>query len=151
MQPILPIDIGDCLPDFRLLDIRRRLMSLYSLALGKAVIVLCYSNNRAAVAQDVLRGFAEANGRLAERANIFSINGEVIEENIRFADQMKLPFPLLSDPDHNVLSFFENRRKTLDGEAWAHNGALVCVVTDSNQRIKKISDYAPFSASLRSR
>ena len=39
MQPILPIDIGDCLPDFRLLDIRRRLMSLYSLALGKAVIV----------------------------------------------------------------------------------------------------------------
>ena len=138
MQPILPIDVGDCMPDFRLMDVRRRLMSLYSLALGKAVVVLCYSNNRAAVAQDVLRGFTEADGRLAERANIFCINGEAIKENIHFADHMKLPFPLLSDPDHKILSFFENRRKALDGEAWAHNGALVCVVTDPNRRIKRI-------------
>ena len=138
MPPALPVDIGDCMPDFRLLDVRNRLMSLYSLALGKAVVVLCYRNNRAEAARDVLRGFAEANGRLAERANIFSINGEAIEENIPFADQMKLPFPLLADPDHRILSFFENRRKALDGEAWSDDGALVCVVTDPNRRIQKI-------------
>lgn len=138
MLSILPIDIGDCMPDFRLTDVRHRQMSLYSLALGKPVVVLCYPNNRTAVVQDVVRSFAEANDRLAERANVFSISGEVPEENIRFTNQMKLPFPLLSDPDHKILSFFENRRKALDGEAWAHNGALVCVVTDPNRRIKKI-------------
>ena len=138
MQPILPIDVGDCMPDFRLMDVRRFLTSLYSLAVGKPVVILCYPNNRAAVAQDVLRAFAEADGRMAERANTFSINGEVIEENIRFADHMKLPFPLLSDPDHRILSFFERRRKALSGEAWAQDGALVCVVADPNRRIKKI-------------
>ena len=61
MRPVLPVDIGDCMPDFRLLDVRHRLMSLYSLALGKAVVVLCYPTNRAAVTQDVLRGFYRGN------------------------------------------------------------------------------------------
>ena len=83
-------------------------------------------------------GFTEAIDRLAEHANVYSINGEVIEENIRFVDHTKLPFPLLSDPNHKILSFFEDRRRALDGEAWANNGALVCVVTDPNRRIKRI-------------
>jgi peroxiredoxin len=120
------------------LGIRQLITSLYTLATGKPVVILCFPNNRSAVAQDVLRSFAKANGRFAGRANVFSINGDVVEENIRFADQMKLPFPLLSDPDHRILSFFENRRKALDGEAWAQDGALVCVVADPNRRIKKI-------------
>ena len=126
MQPILPIDVGDCMPDFRLMDVRQLLTSLYTLATGKPVVILCYPNNRSAVAQDVLRSFAKADGRFAGRANAFSINGHVVEENIRFADQMKLPFPLLSDPDHKILSFFESRRKVLNGEAWPQDGALVC-------------------------
>lgn len=138
MPPILPIDIGDCMPDFRLMDVHHRQMSLYSLALGKPVVVLCYPGNRAPVVQNVLRGFAEAYDRLAERADVFSISGEVLEENIHFADHMNLPFPVLSDPDHRILSFFENRRKALEGGAWAGNGALACVVTDTNRRIKKI-------------
>ncbi len=138
MPPILPIDVGDCMPDFRLMDVRQLITSLYTLATGKPVVILCFPNNRSAVAQDVLRSFAKANGRFAGRANVFSINGDVVEENIRFAYQMKLPFPLLSDPDHKILSFFESRRKVLTGEAWAEDGALVCVVADPNRRIKKI-------------
>ena len=79
-----------------------------------------------------LSGFAEADGRLAECANVFCINGEAVEKNIHFADQMRLPFPLLSDPDYKILSFFEGRRKA------AQDGALVGVVADPNRRIKRI-------------
>ena len=138
MRPVLPIDVGDCMPDFRLMDVRRRLMSLYSLALGKTVVVLCYPSNRAPAAQGVLQAFGDAKNRLAKHATVFAINGEAVEENTRFADHTKLPFPLLSDPNRNILTFFEGRRRALAGQAWANTGALVCVVTDPNRRIKKI-------------
>ena len=138
MRPVLPIDIGDCVPDFRLLDVHRRLMSLYSMALGKAIVVLCYPSNRAPAAQGVLQALAEADDRLAGRATVFAINGDAIEENVSFAETAKLPFALLSDPNRNILSFFENRRRALEGEAWASDGAPVCVVADPNRRIKKI-------------
>jgi peroxiredoxin/predicted 2-oxoglutarate/Fe(II)-dependent dioxygenase YbiX len=138
MHPLLLVDIGDCMPDFRLMDVEGKLMSLYSLALGKPVVILCYPNNSAAAAATVLRGFAEADGGLAERANVFSINGETAEENARFAQGMHWPFPLLADPDHRVLSFFESRRKALAGAEWAEDGAAVCVVADPNRRITRI-------------
>jgi peroxiredoxin/predicted 2-oxoglutarate/Fe(II)-dependent dioxygenase YbiX len=138
MQSNLLIDVGDCMPDFRLLDVDNKLMSLYSLALGKPVVILCYPDNASAAAHEVLRGFAEAAGRPAERVNLFAINGEAREENVRFAHQMNLPFPLLSDPDHRILSFFEARRKALAGQAWAPDGSVVCVMADPNRRIERI-------------
>ena len=138
MHPLLLVDIGDCMPDFRLLDVDQKLMSLYSLALGKPVVILCYAKNRAAAVGAVLRGFAEADGRLAERATVFAINGETAEENARFAQGMNLPFPVLADPDHRILSFFESRREARSGAAWADDGAAVCIVADRNRRIMRI-------------
>ncbi len=138
MLPVQLIDAGDCMPDFRLLDVDGKLMSLYSLALGKPIVILCYETNESAAAREVLRGFAEAHGALAGRAHLFAINAEAAARNVEFAARTALPFPLLADPERRILSFFENRRRALAGQAWAGDGAPTCVVAGPNRRILRI-------------
>ncbi len=138
MPPLLRPDIGDCMPDFQLMNTDRRICSLLSLAVGKPIVVLFYPDNKSSLTRDTLRGFAEVNGLLAKRAVVFAINGEAVEENIRFSEEMKLPFPLLADPEQRAMTLYDLGRAKPEEKAPASAGALACLVADPNRRIMRI-------------
>ena len=148
MPPLLKFGVGDCMPDFQLMDTDRHVRSLLTLALGKPIVVLFYGGNKSSLTRDTLRGFAEVNGALAERAVVFAINGEAVEENIRFSEEMELPFPLLADPEQLAITLYDLGRARPGENGPAIAGALACLVADPNCRIMRIDpcvtdpDYA---------
>ena len=148
MPPLLKPCVGDCLPDFLLMDTDRKIRSLLSLARGTPIVVLFYGSNQSSLTRDTLRGFVEANRALAERALVFAINSEVVEENIRFSKEMALPFPLLADPEQLLVTVYDLGRARPEENGPANARALACFVADPNRRIMRIDpcvtdpDYA---------
>ena len=148
MPPLLKPGIGDCMPDFQLMDTDRHLRSPLTLAFGKPIVALFYGGNKSSLTRDTLRGFAEANGALAERAVVFAVNSETVEENISFSGEMGLPFPLLADPEQQAITLYDLGRARPEENGPAIAGALACLVADPNRRIMRIDpcvtdpDYA---------
>ena len=126
------------MPDFQLMDTERLIRSLLSLAVGKPIVVLFYPDNKASLARDTLQDFAEVNESLAKRAVVFAINGETVEENIRFSEEMELPFPLLADPEQRAITLYNLGRAAPEENDSAFAGALACLVADRNRRIMRI-------------
>ncbi|MDX1485198.1 MAG: 2OG-Fe(II) oxygenase [Alphaproteobacteria bacterium] len=138
MPPNLKPGIGDCMPNFQLMDTGRHLRSLLTLALGRPTVALFYEDNRSSLTRETLQGFIQVNRDLTARADVFAINSEGVDENVRFSAEMNLPFPLLSDPEQVSLKLYDLGRATHQGNGQANGGALACLVADSNRRILRI-------------
>lgn len=148
MPPLIRPEVGDYMPDFQLLDTNRTLRSLLSLSVGKPVVALFYLGNGSEPAKNTLRGFAEVNGALAERATVFAISGEGPEANMEFSQEAGLPFPLLADPEKLVIRLYDLPRAGPTGNGSDTGDSVACIIGDANRRIIRIDpcvtgpDYA---------
>jgi peroxiredoxin Q/BCP len=93
---------GDPAPDFTLPDADGNLVNLASLR-GLSVIVYFYPAAMTPGCTTQARDFRDnASDLAAAGVNVLGISPDSPERLAKFRDRDKLPFPLLSDPDHAV-------------------------------------------------
>lgn len=95
-------EAGAKAPDFRLEAADGREYSLQDYA-GKMVVLYFYPKDSTPGCTQEACDFRDYNGRLtAEGAVILGISPDSVKSHGKFADKHSLPFPLLSDPEHEV-------------------------------------------------
>ena len=102
--PSLPVfEVGDRMPDFVLPDVSGAPVGYYFSAIGKPlVLIICANSNR-----EVLRPFAERAEALAMATVIFVTPFPPLE-NAALAQELRLPFALLSDVSGEVVTALLN-------------------------------------------
>jgi thioredoxin-dependent peroxiredoxin len=89
-------------PDFRLQAADRQEYSLKDYA-GQMVVLYFYPKDSTPGCTQEACDFRDYNGRIeAEGAVILGISPDSLKSHGKFADKHSLPFPLLSDPEHEV-------------------------------------------------
>ena len=125
MQTTAP-EIGDFLPDFRLIDHRGKGIALLWQALGKPIVLLVCRDFQAPGARGVLADFIAQQAALTAAAHLFAVDGRSVADNAALAEEASSPdFPLLSDPPNTMAA------------AFAPEG-VTCVIADANRRILRI-------------
>ena len=98
------LKVGDCAPDFSLLDQYGEPRTLAELISRDRIILYFYPIDFSPVctaqACAMRDGFEDA---LSHGVNIVGISSQDVESHRRFADRHGLPFPLLADPQKRVL------------------------------------------------
>lgn len=120
-----PLEIGDFLPDFRLIDHRGKGIALLWKALGKPIVLLVARDFHAPEARAVLTDFVARQEPLLAAAHLFAVDGRNVADNAALAEPLYLGFSLLSDPQNALAAAFEAT-------------GVTCVVTDANRRILRI-------------
>lgn len=100
------IDTGDTAPDFTLTSDTGEPVALSDFA-GERVIVFFYPAAMTPGCTTEACDFRDSHDELlAAGYRIVGISPDEPDRNARFRDRDRLPFPLLSDPDHRVASAF---------------------------------------------
>ncbi len=93
---------GQKAPDFRLQAADGQEYSLKDYA-GRMVVLYFYPKDSTPGCTQEACDFRDYNGRIeAEGAVILGISPDSLKSHGKFADKHSLPFPLLSDPEHEV-------------------------------------------------
>ncbi|HEY8489231.1 MAG TPA: thioredoxin-dependent thiol peroxidase [Thermaerobacter sp.] len=94
--------VGDTAPDFTLLDHRGEAVRLSDFR-GRKVVLYFYPKDDTPGCTREACSFRDDHSRLQEAgAVVLGISPDPVESHVRFRDKYGLPFPLLSDPDHQV-------------------------------------------------
>jgi thioredoxin-dependent peroxiredoxin len=101
------LQAGDPAPDFTLSDSEGRSVSLADLA-GKHVILYFYPRDDTPGCTKEACGFRDAWDDLrALGAVVIGVSPDASASHVRFAEKYRLPFQLLSDPDHKVMEAYQ--------------------------------------------
>ena len=101
------LQAGDPAPDFTLSDSEGRSVSLADLA-GKHVILYFYPRDDTPGCTKEACGFRDAWDDLrALGAVVIGVSPDASPSHVRFAEKYRLPFQLLSDPDHTVMEAYQ--------------------------------------------
>ena len=108
---------GDLAPDFTLRDAAGKQVSLSDFR-GRDVILYFYPKDDTPGCTKEACGFRDAWTDLKERgAVVLGVSADDAESHERFASKYRLPFTLLSDPDHKVMQQYgAYGEKTLYGK-----------------------------------
>jgi peroxiredoxin Q/BCP len=101
------LQAGDPAPDFTLPDSEGRSVSLADLA-GKDVILYFYPRDDTPGCTKEACGFRDAWDDIrALGAVVIGVSPDASASHVRFAEKYRLPFQLLSDPDHKVMEAYQ--------------------------------------------
>jgi peroxiredoxin Q/BCP len=101
------LQAGEPAPDFTLSESGGRAVSLADLA-GKNVILYFYPRDDTPGCTKEACGFRDAWGDLrALGAVVIGVSPDASASHVRFAEKYRLPFQLLSDPDHKVMEAYQ--------------------------------------------
>jgi thioredoxin-dependent peroxiredoxin len=101
------LQAGDAAPDFTLSGPEGRTVSLADLA-GKHVILYFYPRDDTPGCTKEACGFRDAWDDLqALGAVVIGVSPDASGSHARFAEKYRLPFQLLSDPDHEVMEAYQ--------------------------------------------
>jgi len=108
---------GDVAPDFTLRDAGGENVSLSDFR-GRDVILYFYPKDDTPGCTKEACGFRDAWSDLQERGTVvLGVSGDDVASHERFAAKYRLPFTLLSDPDHKVMGQYgAYGEKTLYGK-----------------------------------
>jgi peroxiredoxin Q/BCP len=112
----MPMNEGDVAPDFTLTDAGGKKVSLSDFR-GRDVILYFYPKDDTPGCTKEACGFRDAWSDLKERgAVVLGVSGDDAASHEVFAAKYRLPFTLLSDPQHEVMRRYEAYgEKTLYG------------------------------------
>ena len=98
------LKVGDCAPDFSLLDQYGEIRTLAELISQDRIILYFYPIDFSPVCTAQACAMRDGfEGALSHGVNIVGISSQDVESHRRFADMHDLPFPLLADPQKRVL------------------------------------------------
>ena len=101
------LEIGSAAPDFTLPDQNGKLHSLSDYK-GQKVILYFYSKDMTSGCSKQACGFAELYPQFREKdAVIIGISKDTVASHKKFEEKYGLPFPLLSDPDLEVIRAYD--------------------------------------------
>ena len=101
------LQAGDAAPDFTLSGPEGRTVSLADLA-GKHVVLYFYPRDDTPGCTKEACGFRDAWDDLqALGAVVIGVSPDASGSHARFAEKYRLPFQLLSDPDHEVMEAYQ--------------------------------------------
>jgi peroxiredoxin Q/BCP len=97
---------GDLAPDFSLKDEHSKVVSLAGLE-GRKLIIYVYPAAFTPGCSLEAQDFRDADSSFEKAGyTIFGLSPDEPSKNESFAEEMKLPFDLLSDPDHQTLEAY---------------------------------------------
>jgi peroxiredoxin Q/BCP len=100
----MPVEEGKKAPAFTLSDATGRKVSLTDFA-GRDVILYFYPKDDTPGCTKEACGFRDAWSEIKRRkAVVLGVSPDGAESHQKFIDEYDLPFPLLSDPDHKVMT-----------------------------------------------
>ncbi|MDN4071053.1 thioredoxin-dependent thiol peroxidase [Paenibacillus vini] len=100
------IQMGQPVPDFRLPASGGGEMALSDFR-GRKVVIYFYPKNMTPACTQEACDFRDRSGQLQkEGAVVLGISGDPVKSHDRFKEKQNLPFPLLSDEDHEVCRMF---------------------------------------------
>ncbi len=101
------LEIGTKAPSFSLPDQNGQVRSLEDYR-GKKVILYFYPKDNTAGCTKQACGFAERYPQIREKgAVVLGISKDSVRSHKNFETKYGLPFPLLSDPDHEVIEAYD--------------------------------------------
>ena len=99
---------GDKAPDFALPDGDGTTVSLKDLR-GKQVVLYFYPRDDTPGCTVEACNFRDATPEFEKRgAKVFGVSADTAKSHVKFADKYGLTFPLLSDPDKDVIRAYES-------------------------------------------
>lgn len=100
------IQLGQPVPDFRLPASGGGELGLSDFR-GRKVVIYFYPKNMTPACTQEACDFRDRSGQLQkEGAAVLGISGDPVKSHDRFKEKQSLPFPLLSDEDHEVCRLF---------------------------------------------
>ncbi len=111
----MEISIGQEAPDFALPDQENRVHQL-SAYRGKWVLLYFYPKDHTPGCTVEAQKLRDAWGSFARHnTNVLGVSADPVSTHKSFAEKHQLPFPILSDPDHKVLTAYSvwGRKKFL--------------------------------------
>lgn len=102
----MALAVGDKAPDFKLTSDSGEVVSLADFR-GKQVILYFYPKDDTPGCTKQACGFRD-NYKTIQRADavVLGVSPDSVASHIKFKKKEKLPFPLLSDPDHKVAEIY---------------------------------------------
>jgi peroxiredoxin Q/BCP len=100
------IKTGELAPPFALTDAAGKRVTLQDLA-GRDVVLFFYPRDDTPGCTKEACGFRDAWAELREMGvEVFGVSPDSAASHARFAEKYRLPFPLLSDPDRQVMETY---------------------------------------------
>lgn len=100
------VQIGQVVPDFRLPASVGEALALSDYR-GRKVVIYFYPKNMTPACTQEACDFRDRSGQLQDLgAVVLGISGDPVKSHHRFIEKQNLPFPLLSDEDHEVCRLF---------------------------------------------
>ena len=110
------LEIGTKAPEFTLPDQNGQMHSLADYT-GKKVILYFYSKDMTSGCTKQACGFAELYPQFQEKgAVVLGVSKDSVASHKRFEEKHGLPFPLLSDPELQVITAYDVLKPTKDGK-----------------------------------
>lgn len=101
------LDVGDTAPEFELEDHERKPVSLTGFLSRGPLLLFFYPNDFGLVCTREACAFREGYQDLEKNGtNVAGISPQPPESHRQFRDSLSLPFPLLSDPEKEVIGAF---------------------------------------------
>lgn len=98
----MAVHVGETAPDFTLLSDSGETVQLAKLK-GKKVILYFYPADDTPGCTRQACGFRDNYSTVQDSdAIVLGVSPDSIQDHVKFKNKQKLPFPLLSDPDHKV-------------------------------------------------
>ncbi|MBZ0253094.1 MAG: thioredoxin-dependent thiol peroxidase [Candidatus Methylomirabilis sp.] len=102
----MPAEVGKKAPAFTLENEKGEKVSLKDFA-GKKVVLYFYPKDMTPGCTVEAQGFRDAIKEFAKRkAAVLGVSADSVERHAKFRTKEKLPFPLLSDPEHKALEAY---------------------------------------------
>ncbi len=100
------LEPGDAAPDFSLQSDTGDIVRLADLR-GSRVVLYFYPKDDTPGCTTQALGIRDVYGEIdATGARLFGVSGDSVESHARFREQYGLPFPLLADPEHEMLTAY---------------------------------------------
>ena len=99
--------VGDTAPDFSGEDQHGKQVALGTLLERGRLVLYFYPKDFTPVCTAQACTFRDAASDLAELGtNVVGVSGDAAESHVRFGEKHRVPFSLLSDPDHRIIKAY---------------------------------------------
>ncbi len=136
--------VGTKAPDFTLPDQNGDMHSLSDYR-GKKVILYFYPKDNTSGCTKQACGFAERYPQITEKgAVVLGISKDSVQSHKNFEEKYKLPFTLLSDPDHQVIELYDVwKEKKLYGKTYMGIVRSTYLIDEKGDIVKALDKVKP--------